>query len=132
MGILVDWHDAKQTIILVAYIDPWSWDDFYPAMRRLDNLIHQCDQLPDGIIFDFSGSRSIPANAFSHFRQIIEHLENKGSRTRVITVDVQGMWRGILNVLMGMYPNIEKRSYLVGNLEEARALISQQTAKATR
>lgn len=128
MGITVKWDNQDKSILLVTYHDPWTWEDFYPAMQQAEHMILKTKRPIRGVITDFTHSRSIPANAFPHFKAVITGLRGSQEGPLLIMVDLHGGWQAISNVFRLMYPTLWQRVQHAGNLTEARALLLNKQA----
>lgn len=126
MGINVYWDDPGKTILVVAYADPWTWEDYYAATEEIDRKIYQAKAVPVGIISDFTHSRSIPAQALTHFRQSASVMAANDGPTIFMMVDIKGIWQAVAMIMSRLYPKAAEKVCYAGSLETARKLLKDR------
>ncbi|GAB4508910.1 MAG: hypothetical protein OHK0046_02780 [Anaerolineae bacterium] len=131
MGINVRWDRVDPTLIVIAYTDPWLWKDFHAAMRQLEDMVKAASYPVSAVISDYTQSRSIPANVFSHFHATADEIEQDPNETLIITVGATGMWLAISKAYHVLYPHLSERFKHVGNMAEARAVARRELERRT-
>lgn len=126
MPINVAWLDDECTILVISYHDPWNWEEFYSAMGKIKTLVPVDAPPPFAVINDYSHSTSIPADALPHFRQQADAVVNNPAETLYVMVDVKGLWQTLGRIMQQNYPQVQHRTFHVGNLEEAKTLLASK------
>lgn len=79
MGIIVQWDNTAQNIILISFTQPWTWHDFDHAITEMighfDSVNHPVD-----VIFDIRKGGFPPADAITHFKKAAEIQHPNGRR----------------------------------------------------
>jgi hypothetical protein len=122
MSIHVSWKDEEQTILLVQFVDEWTWEDyklaFEDARLMVKDIDHHFVQL-----LDMRQSKVISSGAAS--QHILRARRSSFSEHVGITVIVGAETR--IKVILDVFEKISGRAYpkryLVESLDEAMSAI---------
>lgn len=127
MGITLNWDNAQQTIILIQYERPWSWDDFDQTAHDLINMMGQVDHTIH-IIFDISHAGMPPGGAMTRFKRVldIKHV-NRGRLIFISTPALTTFIRLVRHALNKIDPENDDAPpfEFVQTLPEARTLLAE-------
>jgi anti-anti-sigma regulatory factor len=126
--ITADWLSPEQQAVVVMPVTPWTWDEFYQAQRRIQDMLSTLDHKAD-IVIDFSRSDRLPANALSHLRTLRQRTHP--NRGLVILVGLNPYLQSVLNILVQLNPATSKRIRLVGAMPQALEIAAESRRKRT-
>ena len=130
MPVRVFWDDEDPRLFRWEIHGRWTWDEFFQAQARVDEMMQSVDSLVD-ILFDMRGAEGLPPNMMSNIKRV---MDAGGAHTAAIVIvgaddGTRYMFRtfaGVFRLLVARY-----RIFFADTLEEARRLIAAERARRT-
>jgi hypothetical protein len=123
MGILVKWDNAEQTILLCAFEESWSWNDYHAAMQQGREMMEDVNRAVD-VIFDFQRTHFAPSGALRNLGSSFSKLSD-ASLNRLVIVGATGILHIIVDVLGNRYPDAASKMIHAVSIEQAYKLLGQ-------
>lgn len=103
--ISVNWHNSKQTAILVTFPNVWSWQDLYIC---IDDINQQLDSVTHSVytIFDFTLSTQIPDNALGHIKRL--NMTARPNQDKIAIVGLETFGRVLIDMFIRLYGTFSK------------------------
>lgn len=126
MAITTKWTDNTHTILYCYFEGRWDWNNFHQAVgngcRMIANAKHDVH-----VVIDALHCAGMPQNSpFPHFKQAISQLPQNTSTIMIITR--QRFVKMSVAIAVKFF-KMEDRFFIVPSVEEARAILAEQTAK---
>ena len=122
MSISVRWHDDKKEIVLYGFEGVWTWDELYrtfnEALVMETSLSYRVD-----VIVDMRLSKSIPANALLHVKNITDKQPDNLGLSIIVTPNV--FVRALYNAGSQFYKGIGHYFRVVPTVDEAFRVIAE-------
>lgn len=130
MPVTIEWDNSEHTSILREFIGSWTWDEYYAAEQKLQQMLatvlHRVD-----VITDLTQSTiTMPEGAIARTRQIVKNL----SPNRGLTVDVGAS--AIVRMFMPVFAKHDDtlpaipETVFVETLDEARQYLKKRRTQA--
>jgi len=127
MPIHVSWYNESKTAIHLAFIDPWSWDDFFLADKKgtemLGDVSHQVSFLAD-----FTQARQFPRGMSLQRVRSVLNFDNENSGM-VVAFGVNPFLRVMINTMLTAAGRTTSTVVVVRDLEEALDLLEGRKVK---
>jgi hypothetical protein len=123
MNFDVMWDDDNLAIIHQVLPQNWVWDDFYAAKYASETMM-DCVSHPVGVVRQLPISRSLRENAVMNWRRLTARNHRNLHKTAIVAPNVYV--QTILSLVMKGQHNFDKQYVLVGAVEEARAMLTEQ------
>jgi hypothetical protein len=122
--VSMDWDNPERTIIRVTFEGVWGADDIYRMINKGVSMLETVDHPVDSI-FDFTNSTFSPKNLLS----TAEKMENelKTNHRLAILVKANIYIKSLLKVARVFAPQALANLHFVGTIDQAYAIISEQT-----
>ena len=120
MPIQISWDNPQKTASLWQFEGRWTWADFYDAQQQHRALIQGRDDQID-VIADLSNSPSLPANAFSRYKNA---RVNTGTHLGIIVLVGANLFvRSMVSVFARLNPVLGQEFFFADSIEEARQIL---------
>lgn len=121
MPVHIAWEDERKRIIRYSPDESWTWDEFFAAKERANDLMDTVSHKL-GVIIDAPPTAVLPPNLLANARKA---LRNKHPNTVVIViVAARPLIRTMIHTIRGIARLSSTRVELADNLDEARAIIN--------
>ncbi len=121
MSVSADWQDEKHDIVFYNFEGAWTWDEMYRAYTKAIALEKSVPYRVD-VILDLRRSKSIPANALLHVKNISDKQPENLGLTVVVTPN--GFVRALYNAGVAFYKGIGHYFRVTPTMEEAAQMIA--------
>ncbi len=129
-NLITTWDNDEHTIMLVTYQPGWTWDDLEANMMVEEAMLSSVEHKVD-VIADFRDTQ-LPPGAIGRLPKIAQSPPythpNSGF---MVMVGSPAFMEEVVGVYKRVYGQAAKLT-MVQDLDEARALIRQRRADATR
>jgi len=122
MTVTVDWYDAQHEIVQYVFEGRWTWDELYSAYNTAIAMEKSVPYRVD-VLLDLLESKSVPANALLHVKNISNKQPDNLGLTIVITPN--GFVRALYNAGTQFYKGIAHYFRVVPTMEEALKMIAE-------
>jgi hypothetical protein len=122
MTVRVSWDNDDKTVIHYQFDDNWTWDDFFPAKARAQDLI---DTVPHkvAVILETQHNGVIPHNLLTNARN---GLRTKHPQTALVVIVVTRPFiRTMIGTIRALSPLAHVRIEMAYTMAEARATALQ-------
>jgi hypothetical protein len=121
MTVTVSWYDPKQEIVLYVFEGHWTWDELYAAYNQAIVMEKSAPYRVD-VVLDLLKSKSVPANALLH----VKNISNKQPENLGLTVIVtpNAFVRALYNAGTQFYKGIAHYFRVVPTVAEALQMIA--------
>jgi hypothetical protein len=129
MPVTVEWDNPEKTIMRMAMIGRWTWDEAYDAQLKGDTMINEVVH-PVGAIVDLRQSTGIPLSAMANARGM---TQKQNSRTKVtVFLGANPFFLSLWNVFRKVYGALNKNQQFgfASTLPEAHQFINDNLPKA--
>jgi hypothetical protein len=121
MGVISYWDNPEKTILVYQFEGEWTWDDFYTVFEQVKAAIAPLPHVVNFICHYPTSYLYIPPNILSQIRRI--HQDTPANIGVTVVVGGSTAAATIYNIIKRIYPAIAERYFLVGTMEQARALL---------
>jgi hypothetical protein len=129
MPMHVYWDDEAHTIIRTEGEGAWTWDEFHRTMDEVIRMMRMVNHRVDLINLRLPGAKTPEGSAMPHFQRAMRTMPaNLGLNVQVSTSAFGRLMVALFTRLYGSRPG--GRVVMVASLEEARAKIAEDRAKA--
>lgn len=125
MAVSADWLDEKHDIVLYNFEGAWTWDELYRVYTKAIEMEKSVSYRVD-VILDMRRSKSIPANALLHVKNISDKQPDNIGLTVVVTPN--GFVRALYNAGVAFYKGIAHYFRVTPTMEEAARVIAADRA----
>ncbi len=120
MPVHVSWDNEDKTIIHYQFDQDWTWDEFFPAQARAQELISTVPHKV-GVILETHHNGAIPHNLLGNFRN---GLRTKHPNTVIVVIVVTRPFiRTMIATVRALSPLAHVHIEMAYTLEEARPMI---------
>src|SRR5262245_15552793 len=122
MPVSVEWYNDDETIIYMAMVGKWTWDEAYRAQKEGDALLEAANHNV-GAIIDFARSSGIPLSAMSNARSMTQKQNPKVKAT--VFLGASPLFMSLWNVFNRVYPKFSKSHpfFIADTPEKAREIL---------
>ena len=120
MPVHVSWDNEDKTIIHYQFDQDWTWEEFFPAKARAQELI---DTVPHkvGVILETHHNGAVRPNLLGNFRN---GLRTKHPNTVIVVIVVTRPFiRTMIGTVLALSPLANVHIEMAYTLEEARPII---------
>jgi hypothetical protein len=123
MPITVEWDNPEKTVVRMAMMGVWSWDEAYEKADEGYAMLQSVDY-EVGIIIDMTQSHHIPDHAISNAQAMIKRRHPRTGLT--VFVRVSTFFTAMWNIFSRVYTALahKQNSVFATTLEEARAILA--------
>ena len=126
MPIITDWDDIEKTIVRHDFQGKWTWEEFFTAERRANELAVTVTHRVD-VISNMREGTMPREGALANARSVIHRLK---SNLGVIVVVVNPLLAVTTNVFKKVDKDFDRIVRAANSVQEARQVIEQERAKA--
>lgn len=127
MPVAMDWETPERKIIRVTFMGEWDVDDIHRMITKRNSMM-DCVNHPVHMILDMTASTSSPSNLLSVTSRIEVPANKTGSLT--ILVNPSNYIKSVGKIMQRLSPRSFEGVHAVNSLEEAHALIAEQSVHA--
>ncbi|MBC6937874.1 MAG: hypothetical protein DWB42_18890 [Chloroflexi bacterium] len=124
MPVTVEWDNAEKTIIRMAMVGHWTWDEAYAAFadgdQMLDGVNHRV-----GVIIDLRESKGVPPAALANARKMSEKQHPRAGMT--VFVGANAFFLSLWSVFSKVYTLfVRKHTFtFAATIEQAREILAR-------
>src|SRR5258707_1839983 len=122
MSVSVRWHYDKKEIVLYIFEGIWTWDELYRTYNEAIVMETSVSYRVD-VILDMRLSKSIPANALLHVKNISDKQPDNLGLSVLVTPNA--FVRALYNAGSQFYKGIAHYFRVVPTVDEALHVIAQ-------
>jgi hypothetical protein len=122
MSVSARWHDDKKEIVLYVFEGFWTWDELYRTFNEALVMETSVSYRVD-VIVDMRLSKSIPANALLHVKNISDKQPDNLGLSIVVTPNA--FVRALYNAGSQFYKGIGHYFRVVPTVDEALQAIAE-------
>lgn len=124
MPITVEWDNPEKTVVRMAMMGTWTWDEAYAKADEGYAMLETVDY-EVGIIIDMTQSPHIPDHAISNAQAMIKRRHPRTGLT--VFVRVNTFFTSMWNIFSRLYTAMahKQNSVFANTLEEARAILAK-------
>ena len=120
MPVHVSWDNEDKTIIHYQFDQDWTWDEFFPAQARAQELISTVPHKV-GVILETHHNGAIPHNLLANARN---GLRTKHPNTDIVVIVVTRPFiRTMIGTVRALSPLAHVHLEMAFTLDEARVII---------
>ena len=127
MSIQVVWDNDEKTIIRYTYQGQWTWDELAAVLEEAYALLDTVDH-PVDFIIDLRQSVLLPKDALRHGERVAQAVHPNEGRSVVVGANM--LVSRLADVFYKIYRRTSKQFRFVATLDEAYALLSNDTANS--
>jgi hypothetical protein len=126
MAITVEWLNAGETILYWQFSAVWTWDDFYAAAQRSQQLI---TSKPHDVytIVDLLLVRQLPQGLYTHAAHVLMQRPDNNTLAVILlpNTSLQKIFKTFMAFYHAVYPHQTQRLILAEDREAALQQIAQ-------
>lgn len=125
MTVTVEWDNPEKTVVRMALMGDWTWDEAYAASDEGYALLESVSY-EVGVIMDMRQSNHIPDKAISNAQAMIKRRHKRTGLT--VFVGVNSFFTAMWNIFSRVYAALahKQNSVFTDTIEEARAILAQR------
>lgn len=121
MAITTSWADDNQTIIVLEFKAPWTWNEYYQALDDTWRMFEQVAYTVD-MVFDFTRGSRLPPGAFGHLRR---STARQHPRTGIVVVVGINAFFEVIGIVMNrLFPEKARKVRAANDRETAYQIIA--------
>ena len=120
--INVKWDSQTEQIVVWQFSSPWTWNEFFAAMKDMNHLIDGVDGIVDTILLT-SSEQTIPPSALTNIRNLMTQLHERNDL--VVLVGSKAFLTALINHVTSIIPNVKEKYRFAHDVSEAYAIIEQ-------
>ncbi|MCI0710470.1 MAG: hypothetical protein L0154_09950 [Chloroflexi bacterium] len=129
MPVNIQWDNADKTIIRFEFVDPWTWKEFYGAIRESEPMHNEVDHMVFWL-YDINQMRKVPPNSLGGGKQVTNLRYENTCHDHVI-VGANSIIRTLGNTFNRVYSRLyDMNIHFAESLEEGRAKAHEFLEKA--
>ncbi len=126
MGVNAIWDNAEKTILRQDFDGKWTWDEYFAASKRTQEMMGSVQHIVDVIANMKPGTIPMNGSALVYARDAMRVLPNRGKVAVVVNPFVAAM----LKIFKNFDRELGRDTYPVESVEAARKLLAENRAKS--